>query len=583
MNIRKHIYIIMLGCFFVGALAGWMLTRGGEEHPEGEHTHVAADGTVYTCSMHPQIRQNEPGQCPLCGMALTPVKQASGEVNPFVLEMTPEAVALSNVVTTKVSSGQAAGKLQMTGKIQVDEQRVKRIAANYSGRIDELAVNFTGQEISKGQKVASIYSPELVTAQKELLEAVKLKERQPLLYEAAKEKLRLWKITEQQIRNIEATGSVQTHVDVFADAAGIVTSRNVAVGDFVSRGSILFDIVDLSQVWVILDAYESDLSFFRKGDAVSFQASAYPGMDFTGKITYIDPVLNPATRTVGVRAEATNSGGRLKPEMFVSATVSTGKSDASVGLQVPKSAVLWTGPRSVVYVMRGNREAPAFEMREIVLGSRSGDNYQIVSGIEEGEQVVSNGVFAIDAAAQLSGNYSMMMPPVSKTLNVPEGFKNQLESVILSYLPIKDALVQTDAKGTRDAVPAFLTAISKVTASELSSKALQLWKEMSPKIKQSSEAIAKENDVEQQRKHFENLSDLLIEAVELYGINSSTFYRQFCPMAFKDTGAYWLSGEKEIRNPYFGDKMLTCGEVKEVYKPGKNVIEGNSGHQGHQH
>lgn len=262
MKNKRNIIIIIIGCLFFGAVAGWLIRGGGEEHPDHEHTHIDENGVEYTCSMHPQIRQNEPGQCPLCGMALTPVSnKKGGESSPFVLEITPEAVALSNVQTTRVKPGTGSGKLTLTGKIQANEQRVKSLTANYAGRVDQLYINFTGQEVQRGQKLATLYSPELVNAQKELLETAKIKDRQPALYQATKEKLRLWKISEEQIAAIESSGEVQTQFDIFADVAGVVTARNIAVGDFVSRGSSLFEIVDLSNVWVMLDAYESDLGF----------------------------------------------------------------------------------------------------------------------------------------------------------------------------------------------------------------------------------------------------------------------------------------------------------------------------------
>lgn len=569
MDNKKNLTIVILGCLFFGGLAGWLI-RGTGDHPDHEHFHVAEDGTIYTCSMHPQIRQNEPGQCPLCGMALTPVSSNSGNSSPYVLEMTPEAMALSNVQLTRVKSGAGSGKLSLTGKIQVNEQRVKSLTANYSGRVDRLFVNFTGQEVRRGEKLATLYSPDLVNAQKELLETAKIKDRQPALYQASKEKMKLWKISDEQIARIENSGQVQTQFDVYADVAGVVIARNVAVGDFVNRGTALFEIVDLSSVWVILDAYESDLGAIRKGDDLNFQVSSYPGREFKAKVSYIDPVLNPDTRTVGIRAEAVNRNFELKPEMFVSASIATSQSSQS-GLMIPKTAILWTGPRSVVYVQVGTKESPAFEMREIELGPRVGDDYLVLSGVEEGEQVVSNGVFAVDAAAQLSGNYSMMLRPEVKSLEVPEAFKTQLTAFMKAYFPIKNALVKSDAKETQKTIDPAKVSLAKVDMKLLGGKAHDIWMDLLKPMQGSLDKIAQTSDVEEQRKHFETLSDNLIEAVEYFGVVENTIYRQYCPMAFRDKGAYWLSAEKEIRNPYFGDKMLTCGEVKGTYQPGKRV------------
>lgn len=570
MKNKKNITVIVIGCLIFGAAIGWLI-RGGGAHASEQHTHLDEEGVEYTCSMHPQIRQNEPGQCPLCGMALTPVNnKKNSDSSPYVLEITPEAVALSNVQTTRVKAGSGMGKLTLTGKIQINEQQVKSLTANYAGRVDQLYINFTGQEVQRGQKLATIYSPELVNAQKELLETAKIKDRQPALYQASKEKLRLWKISEEQITAFENSGQVQTQFDIFADFAGVVTARNIAVGDFVSRGSSIFEIVDLSNVWVMLDAYESDLGSIRKGNDLNFTVAAYPGKEFKAKVTYIDPMLNADTRTVGIRAEAINRNFELKPEMFVSASISTAQANQS-GLMIPKTAILWTGPRSVVYIQVGSKEAPAFEMREIVIGTRVGDDYLVLSGLEEGELIVSNGVFSIDAAAQLSGNYSMMTRPEVKTLDTPEAFRKQLTVFLQSYLPIKEGLVKTDAKATQSSINPAQSSLAKVDMKLLESKAHAVWMDLYRPIQISLDKIAQTTDVEVQRKHFEILSDNLIQAIEYFGVVENTVYRQYCPMAFGDQGAYWLSSEKEIRNPYFGNQMLSCGEVKDTYQPGKRV------------
>lgn len=570
MNTRKNIVIIILGCLLFGGIFGWIIRGGGEPETENQEA-LASDGeTIWVSPMHPHIRQNEPGKCPICGMDLVPLSQLSGSTNEYQLEMTPEAMALSNVMTTKVTSGASASRLQLSGKIQPDEQRIKSLTSNFAGRIDKLFVNFTGQEVTKGQKLATIYSPDLVNAQKELLEVAKIKDRQPALYQAAKEKLRLWKISEGQIAEIEKSGAVQTQFDVYADASGIVSARNVSLGEFVSRGSVLFELMDLSLVWVIMDAYESDLAGIKKGDNITFQAAAYPGKEFTGKVTFIDPTLNPETRTVGIRAEAVNTGMQLKPEMFVSATIKT-SATAKSGLMVPKSAILWTGPRSVVYVQVGNNESPAFEMREVTLGARSGDDYMVTSGISDGDEVVSNGVFAIDAAAQLSGKYSMMLRPeakaVSQNQDVPEEFRSQLTAFVKSYFTIKNALTASDVTSAQSAVSKSKASLTKVEMGLLDEKSHDVWMGLLKPIQGSLDKIQSTKDVEVQRSHFETLSDNLISAVAYFGVEEKTVYKQYCPMAFKDKGAFWLSGEKEIKNPYFGEAMLSCGEVKETFQP----------------
>lgn len=237
-----------------GLLMGWLLF-GGDSDETLQHQDEVTKETIWTCSMHPQIRQNEPGKCPICGMDLIPLTSGNnaGSDSPFIHTMSPEAAALANIQTSRVSYTTPEYEVYLTGKITANEQKLASITANYSGRIEKLFVDFTGQTVNKGEKLATIYSPELVTAQRELIEASKNKQVNPSLYNAVREKLRLWRITEKQIDAIESGGEVMTELDVYADISGIVITRNVSRGDYVNRGSVLFEIADLSSIWVLLD------------------------------------------------------------------------------------------------------------------------------------------------------------------------------------------------------------------------------------------------------------------------------------------------------------------------------------------
>lgn len=549
-----------------GLLIGWLLF-GGKSTETHQHKDEITQENVWTCSMHPQIRQNEPGKCPLCGMDLIPLASGNdtGSDSPFVYTMSPEAVALANVQTSKVSYTTPEYEVYLTGKIAANEQKLASITANYSGRIEKLFVDFTGQTVNKGEKMATIYSPELITAQRELIEAAKNKQVNQSLYNAVREKLRLWRITEKQIDEIEASGKVLTELDVYADISGIVITRNVSRGDYVNRGSILFEIADLSSVWVMLDAYEQDLSLIKTGSKVNFTVASLPGKEFSSTVTFVDPLINPQTRTASVRAEANNPGLQLKPEMFVKGKIKA-KFSAPTELRgksllVPTTSVLWTGIRSVVYVKVPGTEFPAFEMRDVVLGPRAGDFYIVEKGLQEGEEIVTNGVFAVDAAAQLSGNYSMMNRPVSKRVSVPEKFKSQLTDLTKRYFDLKNALVKSDFNATINIAGRVSQSLKAVDMNLLDDQVHHDWMEKENQLRKSIEAITKAKDVEEQRKHFEPLSDVLIESAELFGLTIDIVYVQFCPMAFDDKGAYWLSESDKILNPYFGDLMLRCGEV----------------------
>lgn len=585
-NNEKYNFLIMPALILAGLFLGWLIF-GGNSAAHEEHEHASgkkeAGDEVYTCSMHPQIRQNEPGKCPICGMDLTPISQKGDkDPSPFVYEMSKEAIALANIQTAEVGLASLENEILLSGKVQANEQSLATIPAYFPGRIEQLHVNFTGQEIKKGEKLATIYSPELVTAQKELLEAAKLQHINAALYESAKEKLKLWKITEAQIQNIEDGGSIISNFDVYANRSGIVTKRLIAVGDYVSRGEALFEVSDLSKVWIMLDAYESDLSSINKGSVLQFKVAAVPGKVYEAKVIYIDPFINPETRTASIRAEATNKNGVLKPEMFVNATLRS-KSGKEKAISIPKTSVLWTGKRSIVYVKVSDSRTPAFEIREIVLGSSSGNYYLVEQGLEEGEEIVVNGVFSIDAAAQLQGNYSMMNSAPVKIIEIPQEFKIQFTNLLEKYFELTNALVQSDAEKAQGGSKAFWMALSAIDVNLLKKNEQEKWIALQKVFSRENIAIASTNDLQVQRKHLSKLSDKLIEAVELFGVEKDSVYTTYCPMALDNKGAYWLSLFEGVYNPYFGDTMLNCGEIKQVYKKGQKVVNKSNASLAHIH
>lgn len=413
-NPKKTVKIVAL--LAVGILTGWLLFGGSSGEPANMIEHIAETHTdeegniVYTCAMHPQIRQNEPGNCPICGMKLIPAEssEAALEENPQALTMSPVAMKLADVETVPVVRKAAVKTIRMPGKVKVDERRISMIPANFSGRVEELYVNFTGAYVQRGERLALVYSPELVTAQKELLEAYKNRKSNPALFRAAKQKLKNWELSEQQIEQIIQSAEPQTNFIIRADQSGFVLKRNIAVGDHIMVGKPLFKIADLSEVWVVFQAYESDLEGIDKNDEIRFTVQAYPGRTFKAEVTYIDPVINKMKRTVSVRTEVSNEGGLLKPNMLAQGVISSNLTSGKAVLQIPKSAVLWTGKRSIVYVKEPG--SSSFAAREVVLGSALGDNYIVKEGLEEGELVVVQGNFMIDAASQLAGMKSMMNP-----------------------------------------------------------------------------------------------------------------------------------------------------------------------------
>jgi membrane fusion protein, copper/silver efflux system len=588
MNLNKKEIIIGVFCLLAGFLIFFITNKinspsTNQEIKTSAHQHI--NTSTYTCSMHPQIRQNEPGKCPICGMDLIPLAQKpeKGESSPFIHTMSPEAIALANVQTQKVKTVSPEHEILLTGKVAVNEQRLAVITANYSGRLEKLFIDFTGQKVNKGQKLATIYSPELITAQKELIEASKFKEINPALYNASKEKLRLWKITERQIIEIEKSGIVLTEFDVYTDQSGIVIRRDITKGDYINKGMVLFEIADLSKVWIFLDAYESDLPFMKVGQKITITIASIPGKEFTSAISFIDPFINPQTRTATVRAELSNPHQILKPEMFLRGKIKASLSVSGKSLAIPKTSLLWTGKRSIVYVKVPNTEFPAFEMKEITLGASFGDYYIVESGLVEGEEIVTNGVFAIDGAAQLSGNYSMMNRAINNAVAGPDKFTEQLSSFVNQYFELKNSLVKSDFQMTQSNAKKLEPVLNKIDMKLLDEEALSVWMKHYSKLKKDIGRILTAKDIEKQRELFSALSNQIIETVETFGLKIETVFVAFCPMALNDKGAFWLSEIEEINNPYFGDKMLRCGEVKKTIKmKGKQELRTNQP-QGHQH
>ena len=406
-DIKISIILILTGIFF-----GWLIfgrtSNIQHQSPVTTHQSPLTSHQLWTCSMHPQIKQDKPGQCPLCGMDLIPLEDDSEEDSPIHIQMSESAMRIAEIQTTKVKKIAPFKEVYFSGKVKADERLIISQTAHIPGRIEKLYVSFTGEKVRKGQKLVSIYSPELITAQEELFEALKHSDSYPALLKSVRKKLKLWKLTDQQVESIEKSGRVQTEFDILADYSGIVTKRMVTLGDHVKEGEVLFHITNLNHLWVMFDAYESDIPWVKLRDKIQFTIRSIPGRTFTSTVTFIDPVINPKTRVAYVRTELDNPKNLLKPGMFVSGILKTALPDVKNALVIPKSAILWTGKRAVVYVKDPDKDKPTFEYREIVLGEDAGKYYVVREGLSEGEEIVTNGVFKIDAASQLQGKPSMM-------------------------------------------------------------------------------------------------------------------------------------------------------------------------------
>lgn len=599
-NILNNKWIVIVLVLILGIVIGKFIGgRNSTDEAIGSHIHdETSEEQIWTCSMHPQIQQNGPGQCPICGMDLIPLDNSmdSEEALPDEVSMSASAMKLAEIQTYVVKRENPEKEIRLLGKVKPDERLVYSQAVHFPGRIEKLFINFTGEKVVKGQKLATIYSPELVTAQKELFEVLKDESTNPALVEAARNKLKQWKFSDQQIDNIEKSGEVQNELNILSDHNGYVMMLMAAEGDYVKAGQILLEVTDLSRIWMLFEAYENDLPWVKVGDDLEIELKAIPGKTFKEKITFIDPFINPKTRVANVRVEMSNTSGLLKPDMFANGIITSKLPITGEVILVPKSAVLWTGKRAVVYVKLPNREHNSFIYREVILGEDAGEFYVIKEGLEEGEEIATNGVFKIDAAAQLAGKKSMMNPTrgkvatghnhggeegkeemknmdMSKEVMVDKSkvsakFKQQLGNVVSQYLSLKDKLVN-DNSDIQSNVKSLQQSLQKVDMSLVMEDAHNVWMEALKSMNKELKLLSKAVNIDEQRTIFLTISKSFSDATQKLGVemkDGSTLYIQFCPMANDDKGGYWLSGEKEIKNPYFGSKMLKCGEVKQEIK-----------------
>lgn len=603
--------LVILALVIIAFVLGYFLRGGGPETKSPLHQHAGEEEVkveLWTCSMHPQIQLPKSGQCPICWMDLIPVSSGDmgDEGGPRELKMSAKAIKLAEIEVALVERRVVTNEVRMVGKVDYDETRLGYITAWVPGRIDRLFVDYTGVSVKKGDQMVYLYSPELLTTQEELIQAIKtvrelkhseivsINKTAQQLVDAVREKLRLWGLTKKQIEEIERRGKTSEHITIYAPMSGVVIHKNGLEGMYVETGTRIYTIADLSQVWVKLDAYESDLAWIKYGQEVRFETEAYSGEIFKGKIAFIDPVMDAKTRTVKVRINVPNPDGRLKPEMFVRAVVQVsplgfGTPDATKSaapLVIPASAPLITGKRAVVYVAVPGKEG-TYEGREIVLGPRAGDYYLVRDGLNEGELVVVNGNFKIDSAIQILAKPSMMsseesgptpgdqaeLPQKAKEeklepFEVPEVFKTQIDGILSAYFKIQQALSQDNFKEARDGAKKLPEALDTVDMGLLTGAAHMAWMKEQKALKKGAQDVAGAKDIEGARLSFILLSDSLYTVAKRFGTSGTQPILRFhCPMVSGGKGAYWLQNKPGIENPYFGSAMFKCGDQVETISP----------------
>ncbi|MBN2415350.1 efflux RND transporter periplasmic adaptor subunit [bacterium] len=590
---RRAPFPALFWVLLVVSFTGGFLLRGGcsrgDAPAAGVHVHgeQPADGTIWTCSMHPQIKLPEPGKCPICFMDLIPlsVDQASGPA--AELHLSPAAEALAGIVTAPVRKGPAWKRVRLSGKVVPDETRFRIITAWTGGRIERLVAAETGISIREGDALFELFSPDLYSAQEEYLQALRRRDTgasgsAEMLVRASAERLVQLGMTRKQIAAVETRGTPTDRVTIFSPLSGIVIHKNAFEGLYVRQGDPVYTLADLSVVWVSLDAYERDIPWLKEGDRVEFSAAALPGIPRTATITFISPVVDEKTRTASVRVVADNSEGLLKPGMFVSAEALAEVSSGGELLLVPAPAVLRTGDRAVVYVRTEREGEPVFSGREVVVGVRADSVYTVLSGLHEGEQVVVRGNFVIDSAMQIEAKPSMMNPPekrsgtdgtgsarqpLSEKRASPASFLGSTEPVYASYLKMQKALVGTALQDARAAAGSLREAVVHVRSEGLAAEDAAAWNEIQGKVLGHTQRADNWPDIAAAREAFRSISDAVITMEERFGHGGTKdLYKAFCPMAFDNSGAFWIQDSTAVSNPYYGSMMLRCGEIRNTYE-----------------
>ena len=413
MNENRFSPLRALGLVALGlvvGVGGTLLLRPAPK-PEGAAAEPAPKKQMYQCPMHLQIIMDYEGDCPICGMKLVLMEgdgaaQATGAAveGHATVTIDHERQQLIGLKTTPVLEGPISGEFRTTARVAMDETRVRKINVKVDGFVEKLFVDFVGKHVAKGQPLFSLYSPEFVSAQREYLLALKtqkalaggsLTASGADLLESARRRLTLWDVPKEVLEQLEQTGEVQRALTLRSPISGVVTVKNVVEGARVSPADMPLEITDLGQVWVLADVYEAELGRAKVGLSATLSLPSHPGRTFTGRVAFVDPMLDPKTRTAKVRLEFPNPKGDLRPELYGEVVL---KGPSHEGLLIPLDAVLDAGTQKVVFVALGNGK---FEPREVTTGTAVGEQIEILSGVQAGDEVVTRANFLVDSESRL--------------------------------------------------------------------------------------------------------------------------------------------------------------------------------------
>lgn len=493
------------------------------QHP----THSPESETTYTCSMHPQIQSPHPGDCPICGMDLIPAVSGHSTTPSEGVYFSPQDAQRIQLKTHVVQTAPLERELELQGRVAFDERSSWTLAAPFSGRLEWKKSIYPGKTVQAGQEVARLWSPEMANLLIDLKKSVTSQgENSPVVQSLKRQLQSRYGLDTTHWQKLDANQGIS----IVMPRSGIVVEKQKQPGDYVNTGNPILKLEGNKTLWGILDIYENDLMWAKPGQRVRLKTPSLNGVEWESTIESIDAMIDP-NRGVAQARVLLQPNAQLKAGATLRATLKASLESEKPVVVIPSTAVLWTGTRSMVWVRNTEHEGYAFQIRPVTLGPFLGDRYAILDGLQPEEEVAIQGVFAIDASAQLTGNPSMLNAPKHHNDHTPPSQSPSLpaDSSLSLYLALKDALTKSDS------VQGALI-LQKLYPSHTIHHTLDSQRAQLKALFQPAQEWAKKS--------------------------KTPVYIQYCPMAFHNQGAHWLSLDSVIRNPYFGDKMLTCGEIQ---------------------
>lgn len=536
---------------------------------------------TYTCPMHPQIIQDKPGTCPICGMDLVPVT-AGGDKTEVTLS--ESQIELANITVQRVSIQEIGNSLLLNGRLKADENQTEIISTRVPGRLDKLFLKETGARITQGQVIYEIYSEQLLTFQQEFLLALEQtssidNKRYQSYLQAAKKKLWLYGMTEAQINDLSKSKVTNPRIQFVAPASGIITEVMVSEGQYVTEGAAIYRLEKLNRLWVEAELYPNEASLIKLGEPVTIYVNGFENQPMESTVIFLSPEYRQGSQIFILRAALSNPDYQFVPGMQTEIVFEHSKKKA---LTLPADAVIREENGGHVYRKTGKG---IFKAQMVTTGLENFNKVEVTGGIEEGDTVVVTGAYLLyseivlkkganpmaghhhgQATEQTTASSQLRTKVEEKPISVDPKFSQQLRGVVTSYLKVKDALVASDTKNAATQIMDITDNLKKVDMSLLKGDAHLKWMEQLKVMEGSIKLIEAAKDIEIQRASFSQLTDALYASIKVFHVEGLQAYYQYCPMAFDNKGAYWISREEQISNPYFGDQMLRCGETKETLK-----------------